>query len=579
MNRLHLFASLILCSLVLTACSKDPAADTNGIPENAIMLSTEGFHNETKTSVQAFSVDWVSGDVVRIINSQENDRTVTVVPATGEAYIGEALGGSGAMRGYYPLSIITADGASDHATSPTIVVPDRYESHYSNGRQVIALPMIATADEGATDIQFQHVTAAVRVIVRNDMDFALTLDSVVVSSTAYKLSGIVNPNLTVSPDLNIAAQTGSGSVTVRFSDSPSIAADRFDTVQVPILPIGESQLTVEVYAHSKVGTVLNLQNVTNANYYFHYSCTPSSNTPALGRNTMATARIALKRSANTEAPATMEEIDHSLFTINGSDGKVRFSKGNLVYSNGTWSFHTNQYDRCFTADGDASSSYTSSGTFDLFGWGTSGHNFGSGYGSAYQPWSTSTTAADYGPIGQKDLTGDFANGDWGVENTIGSDAAGTWRTFTKEEWLYLLNTRSASTINGTTNARYTEAKINTDGTSVNGLIIFPDNYTAGTPNGVTWGTINAASSWVTGTTCTTEGWKTLESAGCVFLPTSGYRSGTTITISNNRGGYWSSSAYDKEKAYRFYFYSNYLQLNIEVVRDRGSAVRLVRDAN
>lgn len=577
MNRHHLFASLILCSLVLSACSKE-LEDPNGIPENAIFLTTEGFHNESKTSVQAYSVDWVSGDVVRIINSKENDCTVTVVPATGEAYIGEALGGSGAMRGYYPLSIITASGASDHATTPTIVVPDHYESHYSNGRQVLALPMIASANEGATAIQFQHVTAAVRVVLRNDMDFALTLDSVVVSSTAYKLSGTVTPDFTISPDHNIAAQPGSGSVTVRFSDSPSIAADGYDTVQVPILPIGESQLTIEVYAHSKVGTVLNLYNVTNANYDFHYSCTPSSNTPALGRNTMATARIALKRKADTELPAIMEENDHSLFTINGSNEKVRFSKGNLVYSNGTWSFHTNQYDRCFTADGDASASYTSSGTFDLFGWGTSGHNFGSSYGgSAYQPWSTVVTATDYGPIGQKDLTGVFANGDWGIKNAISPDAAGTWRTFTRDEWMYLLNTRSASTINGINNARYTEAKINIDGTSVKGLIIFPDICYLGTPEGVTWGTINSESSW--GTTCTTEGWKTLESAGCVFLPTSGSRTGTTVTISNNRGGYWSSSAPDKNNAYRLYFYSNYLLTNASVVRDRGCSVRLVRNAN
>ena len=41
------------------------------------------------------------------------------------------------------------------------------------------------------------------------------------------------------------------------------------------------------------------------------------------------------------------------------------------------------------------------------------------------------------------------------------------------------------------------ATINTDATSVKGLIIFPDVYTAGTPAGVTWGTINASSSGTT----------------------------------------------------------------------------------
>ena len=61
----------------------------------------------------------------------------------------------------------------------------------------------------------------------------------------------------------------------------------------------------------------------------------------------------------------------------------------------------------------------------------------------------------------------------------------------KDGWVYLLNTRQTSvTINNTENARYAMATINSDGTPVKGLIIFPDDFDAVETEGVTWSTIN-----------------------------------------------------------------------------------------
>ncbi|MBP5547137.1 MAG: hypothetical protein J6X59_07690 [Bacteroidales bacterium] len=572
MNKISIFAAMLLGSLALFSCNKENDKESACIPEGAVMLSTEGFRGDEKTSVSDNSVQWTGTDesirfYVGGVGANEQTLAVSVI---GDNAFVPGITGSGAIRGYYPVSIITADGASDHETVPTVVVPDSYDCRYVAGRQEIALPMVASAASGAGEIEFKHVTAAVKVLVKNETGFDLTLDKVVVSSSAYKLSGTVNTTL-ADNDLSLIPQAGSGSVTVRFTDAPTIAAggDDIKEIQVPILPIGESQLTIEVYTHIKVGTVLGIEGLTNANYDFHYSCTPEGNTPALGRNHMATARIALKRAANTASPAIMTEIDHSLFTINGSGDKVRFSKGNLKYSNGIWSFHTHQYDRCFTSNGDVSSSYTSSGTFDLFGWGTSGNN----YCTAYQPWSTSTTATEYGPTGTVDLT----IGDWGIANAISPDAAGTWHTLSKNDWSYIVNTRSNSTINGTGNARYTEARINTDGTPVKGVILFPDNYSAGTPDGVTWGAINGKSSW--GTECTSAGWASMEAAGCVFLPAAGYRIGTTTSYTGSYGYYWLSSAYDASNAYSFRFMDNNVYLSTSRSRHIGSAVRLVRNAN
>lgn len=552
MNRHHLFASLILCSLVLSACSKE-LDDPNGIPENAIFLTTEGFHNETKTSVQAYSVEWVTGDEVRIVNSQTNDRTVTVVPATGEAYIGDALGGSGAMRGYYPLSIITTSGASDHATTPTIVVPDHYESHYSNGRQVLALPMIASADEGATTIQFQHVTAAVRVVIWNSTESPLVLDKVVVSSDHYKLSGTVSPNLTESPNLGIVAQIGDANdVTVIFTDSPVIAVDGYDTVQVPILPVNNDQeITIRIFTH--------VENAPWHKYAFsHHNTLPYN----LTRNTMLTARCKIHTGEGNH-------VTESKFTINADGNQVYFSLGNLQYqaSTSTWRFAEHQYDYVGNDNKNIASGY--SGWIDLFGWGTSGYNHGA---VAYQPYSTSNNNVHYYAYGNptKNLYNNPGTADWGY-NAIsnGGNSENNWRTPKTDEWIYLLNTRNGN--------RYAKAKVY----NTNGLIIFPDGFDPSV-FGVTITNANTASS--TYIIYSDVDWTRMEDAGCIFLPAAGERDeGTKIYDTGSVGFYWSSSYYEinTNSAYRIYFTSSNAYFTSDGCSNRrlGLSVRLVRNAN
>ena len=179
-----------------------------------------------------------------------------------------------------------------------------------------------------------------------------------------------------------------------------------------------------------------------------------------------------------------------------STKQVYFSQGNLKYSAGTWSFHTNQYDRCFTSERDVSSDYDASGTFDLFGWGTSGYNHGA---NASNPYSTSTTYWDYYAYGSATANLYDGNGkaDWGY-NAIsnGGNAVNQWRTLTTAEWVYLFNnhTKGWSTVNG-----------------VNGYVIRPDGVSTA-----------VASSY------TALEWATQEADGSVFLPAAGYRNATSL---------------------------------------------------
>ena len=227
------------------------------------------------------------------------------------------------------------------------------------------------------------------------------------------------------------------------------------------------------------------------------------------------------------------------FTINALGSQVYFSKGNLRYASGTWSFFDNQYDYLAAHDGTS---------WDKFGWSTSATNYG---------MSTSDNNGAY--------SGTFV--DWGA--TMGDG----WRTLSNDEWTYLFNTReSGSTVFGTENARYAHATINTDGTAVNGIILFPDGVTIDNTKVTTAGTVNAASAW--GTQCTSAEWTALEAKGCVFLPAAGMRIGTSLYSVGSSCYLISSTAPDPGYAYEVLVSSGYLNVTNNN-RHYGHSVRLV----
>lgn len=136
---------------------------------------------------------------------------------------------------------------------------------------------------------------------------------------------------------------------------------------------------------------------------------------------------------------------------------------------------------------------------DLFGW--SGR-----IGSAKWGISTSKTISDY--------AGSFA--DWGT-NAIGTSAANTYRTLTKDEWEYLLNSRD----NASEKKGVARIHLNGDGSQyANGLILLPDSWVL--PEGVAFKSGFAdsydAEAYATYQTFTFAQWQKLEAAGAVFLP-------------------------------------------------------------
>lgn len=234
---------------------------------------------------------------------------------------------------------------------------------------------------------------------------------------------------------------------------------------------------------------------------------------------------------------------HSLFTINSNGGRVAFSQGNLQYraSTNTWRFAQHQWDHVGTQTPDSDGFYggtvsgsdnrmissTYSGWIDLFGWGTSGWNSGA---VCYQPYSTSSTNSDYlyNHLSPIDLTGDYANADWGVYNAItnGGNASGLWRTLTYYEWNYVFYSRTDAAL------KYGLGSVGGE----NGLILLPDNWML--PTGLYFSpgpTAAGANSY------TTNQWTLMENNGAVFLPVTGYRYDIRVFGANCFGAYWSAS--------------------------------------
>lgn len=293
-TRLTIAALMLGGAMIMAACEKETNDELLRIPEGALMLTTEGFqgNGNTKTSVSGTSVQWVGGESVNINNS---DYTV-IVNSSGQAYVdASGISAGSAIRGYYGCEV-NEGRLSDN---PTVTVPNSYTSSYSDGNQILPLPMVAYSSTKGSTVKFQHITAAVKVMIKNEMSGkTIVLDQVTVTSTAYKLSGTVSVAHAEAPSTpTVNPQTGTrNSVTVTLSGSPTVAYNAIGEVQVPILPIGnDGTLIIEVICHD------------NADASRVYTFSTEVDAVALGRNVMGSIGF----STSGDNMETTHEVDLS----------------------------------------------------------------------------------------------------------------------------------------------------------------------------------------------------------------------------------------------------------------------------
>ena len=225
--------------------------------------------------------------------------------------------------------------------------------------------------------------------------------------------------------------------------------------------------------------------------------------------------------------------------------QVIFSQGNLQYHPLTneWRFAEKQTDYISSTNNNIAPNYE--GWVDLFCWGT-----------GMNPTSISNDHNDY-----QIFT------DWG-RNEIGKDTVGTWRTLSKDEWIYLLNSRK--------NAKRLKGVAQVNG--VNGLIILPDNWktTKELPFKPCFHHVQSFEAYSNHQTLTAEQWSILEQSGAIFLPAAVSRIGNIVDSISTYGHYWTSTINDDFSRYHFYLYSNEAGIGSSSPYV-GMSVRLVKD--
>ena len=267
-----------------------------------------------------------------------------------------------------------------------------------------------------------------------------------------------------------------------------------------------------------------------------------------------------------------------LFTVNSSNKKVLFSRGNLRATTSnkgtswTWAFAEHQWDKvgdavannCITSNKTVSTN----GTVDLFGWSTS---------ETYLGINKTNSNND-------EFEGAFV--DWGTHNDVKAGIGTGWYTLTGGEWYYLFGTDSEASKRRSTDSgkHFCKAKVN----GVFGVILLPDDWSttyytlyncdetsARNFDDANVGNIISLSDWTT----------YLESHGAVFLPCAGQRnSNNVVNAPNGQVHYWSATSGANTtgasaNANHVKADGNGVAANTGAGRSNGFSVRLVRDAN
>ena len=222
----HPFA-LALCTvaLLLAACQKEKPS--------WLEITLEAYNN-TKVVIDGATATWDADETIRI-----NSGTADIVRQdNGHTYIAaDAIGAP--IRALYPASLTSVALGSN---SQTVDLPAVYHYRSSGGHQVLDLPMAAYSASTDGPLHFLHLTGALYFTVTNTTGGQLTLDSLVVISDSYSLSGSRTINFA---DLGatgpVAAATAADRRVALVFDREALVLDANAscTLMVPVAPVGD----------------------------------------------------------------------------------------------------------------------------------------------------------------------------------------------------------------------------------------------------------------------------------------------------------------------------------------------------
>jgi len=251
------------------------------------------------------------------------------------------------------------------------------------------------------------------------------------------------------------------------------------------------------------------------------------------------------------------------FSVSSSGKKVCFSPGNLYWDGTAFRFENNQYDHPTSWDENHVGHFSWTATASA------------SYNYTYNDPSTKS-ASD---VLFTNATANTANTSFTVDGQTGVWRALSGGSANTDEWNYLLFLRTCTTSGMTnTNVRYAMVKVNGN----NGLLLFPDSFTWTAAMGTAPTTVNNYNGSWNSTNHTLAEFCAMEEAGCVFLPTYGYRIEGTSTFyyTDNGGGHYQSSICNSDTKGRNFYFNGANAPTFETgSRANGRFIRLVKDCN
>ena len=524
MKRALFFSIVAALAVLFVSCSKE----SNEV--QTFKATAEQAAGDSKISLSGLSLLWSAGDQISIYDNASNSGVYTLSSGAGTGSGTFALS-SGSSVSATPYSAVYPANIRTGAT--TVSLPA--VQHSTNGG-LQELPMYAVGDD--MELKFHHLCGVVR--------FRLSASSAVsLSRIAVATDRNTNGAATISgsgSSVTLSTPSGSNVTTLSCEYGQSIASGHDFYMYMP----AGTYSTFRILFTAADGSI----------------CSKSANTG-----------ITVERGKITTITLSGLTFTAHRFTVNNSSTVV-FSPGNLQYIGSAaspyWKFADRQTD--YFGRNEQHGSTATNVDRDLFGWGTSGWNNGN---MRYQPYNTdypgnSSNGYGYGPTDGSsytyNLTGTYANADWGVYNAIrnGGNVAGQWRTLSQGAWDTLLNNRPAT-------VHYAKAQL---GGNINGVLLFPDDYVH--PDGV--GALSSVDTYnanFTTNSYSLSDWFKLEAAGVVFLPAAGNRGGMSVNTVGSYGFYWSSSYYSSYGAWNVNFDSGNLNMGSNNCYN-GFSVRLVR---
>lgn len=562
---------LVATSLMASCKKETPASEDNNLGNlnlNGISFSasTEEDDSDTKTYLSGTDIRWMANDLIRIKNNSNQQVPFQVVEGidthTGTFYTGSTFSRTPAYDAAYPYDMVTISGTTATFTIPSSQTMNMSKvGSFGNG----AMPMVAHSTNNT--LNFKNVFGGIVFpLIKND-DITTVKRIVLVSNiSTEKLWGKFNATCTSSTPNPTYVSGSGGDNTIELVCPSAVTLTNTPKDFVIMIPPGtlEKGFMVSVYDGSdnlvyrkKVewndwsadhgsGKDLiqrsKLRKVsTNIKPGIGFSVSDSQRVRLSLGNLQWSAKNGDGRNANTThavagggtAAGTFRFSEHPWDRVGGGPGY-----GNV--------YHTNASGASVQSSNDSRTA-DYAGWIDLFAWGTSCWNGGV---SSYMPYQISLTSNNYWPGGSSTANISGTNADWGVYNAIwnparnATDAPGTWRTLTTDEWHYLLRSRVTD---GKASVCFAKVRLsnlpNPSGGEGYGLVIPPDEWLTSTFNFTCTSTTSGFQD------ITLAQWETLEKEGCVFLPVAGdmHISGSTIAFNHQaRGFYWSSTAVGTE---------------------------------